>query len=122
MNASIPHADASRKICGARTRTGEPCRRSPMKGGRGGRCKLHGGASLAGRRHPNYKDGKYTKRALAARRARAEARRRFRARLDEVLSAYEDFAETGDFRKFGAVLDCPIDSRKPPNRKQCPKA
>lgn len=31
------------KACGAKTRSGEPCKRAPMEGKR--RCKLHGGAS-----------------------------------------------------------------------------
>jgi len=31
------------KACGAKTRSGEPCKRAPLEGKR--RCKLHGGAS-----------------------------------------------------------------------------
>lgn len=48
-----------RKICGAKTRAGSPCQRSQMKGKT--RCRLHGGASLAGVDHPNYKDGRHSK-------------------------------------------------------------
>jgi hypothetical protein len=38
-------------ICGAKTRSGTPCKKAPMKNGR---CALHGGKSLAGMAHPNY--------------------------------------------------------------------
>jgi hypothetical protein len=36
------------KTCGAKTRSGEPCKRAPMEGKR--RCKLHGGASTGPRK------------------------------------------------------------------------
>lgn len=36
------------KACGAKTRSGEPCKRAPMEGKR--RCKLHGGASTGPRK------------------------------------------------------------------------
>ncbi|GEM_PF-5275534 len=45
----------SRKICGAKKRNGEPCTQKPM---RNGRCRMHGGASLAGAAHPNFRTGK----------------------------------------------------------------
>lgn len=45
-------------ICGAKTRSGKPCKRSPMKNGR---CKLHGGASLSGADNPAFKHGRYAK-------------------------------------------------------------
>ncbi|APR40017.1 HGGxSTG domain-containing protein [Paraburkholderia sp. SOS3] len=38
------------KTCGAKTRSGTPCKRAPMEGKR--RCKLHGGAST-GPKKPN---------------------------------------------------------------------
>lgn len=48
--------------CGAKTRSGTPCRR-PAGWGTDhpgeGRCKLHGGASLKGHLHPRYKHGRY---------------------------------------------------------------
>lgn len=52
------------KICGATAkRTGEPCEQ-PAGWGTGhvgeGRCKLHGGASLAGPASGQYKTGKYS--------------------------------------------------------------
>lgn len=37
--------------CGAKTRNGTPCAKSPMANGR---CALHGGKSLKGEAHPNY--------------------------------------------------------------------
>lgn len=46
-----------RPICGATNRFGEPCRMSPAKGKK--RCRLHGGASLSGTEHPNFKTGRY---------------------------------------------------------------
>lgn len=45
-------------ICGAKTRSGKPCKRSPTYQGR---CHLHGGKSLPGIAHPNYKHGWYSK-------------------------------------------------------------
>jgi hypothetical protein len=48
-------------ICGARTRSGLPCKNSPLLGGVGQRCKFHGGMSLTGAAHPNWKHGKCTK-------------------------------------------------------------
>lgn len=47
------------KKCGAKTRNGSPCQRSPAKGST--RCKLHGGASLKGTDSPTYKHGLYSK-------------------------------------------------------------
>ena len=48
-------------LCGARTRSGTPCKNASLIGGAGHRCKFHGGMSLAGVRHPNWKDGRCTK-------------------------------------------------------------
>jgi hypothetical protein len=45
----------TRRTCGARTRAGTPCQLAPVVGNR--RCRLHGGKSLAGEAHPNYKHG-----------------------------------------------------------------
>jgi hypothetical protein len=45
-------------ICGAKTRTGTPCKRRPA---RGGRCHMHGGKSYFWFAHPNYKHGWYSK-------------------------------------------------------------
>lgn len=46
--------------CGAKTRSGEPCKRRPCPNGR---CHLHGGVALSGVNHPNFKHGLYTKEA-----------------------------------------------------------
>jgi hypothetical protein len=46
------------KICRAKNRQGLPCRRAPMVNGR---CSNHGGKSLKGLAHPNYKHGFYSK-------------------------------------------------------------
>lgn len=48
-------------ICGAKTRLGSPCQKSPLQGKY--RCRLHGGLSLSGKDHPNYKHGRCTKHA-----------------------------------------------------------
>lgn len=53
--------DKGRPICGARNRFDEPCQLSPVKGKK--RCKWHGGASLSGTEHPNFKTGRYIKRS-----------------------------------------------------------
>lgn len=45
-------------ICGAKTRSGTQCQKSPLENKR--RCRLHGGASLSGTAHPNYKHGNCT--------------------------------------------------------------
>ena len=46
------------KTCGAKTRRGTPCKRRPCENGR---CHLHGGNSLQGVDHPNFKHGRYVK-------------------------------------------------------------
>jgi hypothetical protein len=49
----------ARAICGARTRKGGACQRPPLAGKT--RCRLHGGCSLAGMAHPNFKHGQRSK-------------------------------------------------------------
>lgn len=49
-------------ICGAQTRRGGICQARPMANGR---CKVHGGMSLSGSDHPNFKHGLYSKYAPA---------------------------------------------------------
>ena len=50
----------SKKVtCGARTRSGNPCQKPPLQGKT--RCRLHGGMSLSGKDHPNFKHGHCTK-------------------------------------------------------------
>jgi hypothetical protein len=52
---STAPAESPKKICGAKTRTGKPCQSYPMPNGR---CRMHGGASLAGIASPSFKDGR----------------------------------------------------------------
>jgi hypothetical protein len=47
--------------CGARTRSGTPCKNAPLIGGAGQRCKFHGAMSLSGKNHPNWKHGRCPK-------------------------------------------------------------
>lgn len=46
-----------KKICGAKTRSGRPCQRSPLKGKK--RCRLHGGATPSGPDSVHYEHGRY---------------------------------------------------------------
>ena len=46
-------------FCGARTRAGAPCRQPGT--GAGGRCRLHGGASLSGAASPSFRHGRYSR-------------------------------------------------------------
>jgi hypothetical protein len=59
--------------CRAKRRDGTPCGNNHVKGRH--RCRMHGGKSRWWVAHPNYKHGRYSKFALAAR-EEAEARRR----------------------------------------------
>ena len=45
--------------CGAKTKSGKPCEKPPLKGSN--RCRLHGGKSLKGIDSPRYKHGLYSK-------------------------------------------------------------
>lgn len=56
MNEDQPH---ERRICGAKTRSGKPCQKSPMEGRN--RCRLHGGATPRGAFSPHFKHGKYSR-------------------------------------------------------------
>lgn len=47
--------------CGAKTKSGGRCKRSPSKGSKSGRCKFHGGNNAKGIDHWNYKDGSRSK-------------------------------------------------------------
>ncbi len=60
------------KCCGAKTRVGSPCQKPPLQGKE--RCRLHGGLSLQGSSHPNYRHGNRSK-------ARIEKVRQDRNRL-----------------------------------------
>jgi hypothetical protein len=47
------------KVCGAKTRAGTPCRETKLYPN--GRCYRHGGPSLGGVAHPNWKTGRWSK-------------------------------------------------------------
>jgi hypothetical protein len=72
MNAGEKHQQPLQfqkaRQCGARTKSGKPCRSPETKKGR---CRLHGGASgsrgPAGERNGQYRHGERTKGAIAER-------------------------------------------------------
>ena len=70
--------------CGARTRSGRPCKAPAM---RNGRCRMHGGASLSGPAHGRYKHGYFTKEAIEGRRRLRELLRMAREFLNRPESA-----------------------------------
>jgi hypothetical protein len=65
---TTPVSQASR--CGAKTRSGAPCKSAPVTSRR--RCRMHGGADGSGApcgcRNGNYKHGRYTAETAAVRR------------------------------------------------------
>src|SRR5215218_2966446 len=66
----MKEADVGKQLCGAQTRSGEPCRRPKARGR--SRCRLHGGApgsgAPSGERNGRYTDGEHTNQAKAERR------------------------------------------------------
>ena len=71
--------------CGARTRSGHPCRSPAVRGKR--RCRMHGGASGSGAPIGNknaLRHGHYTAEAIAERRALAAVIRSSRATLADL--------------------------------------
>ena len=79
-----PPGDLSKaKRCGARTRSGKPCRGPAMANGR---CRMHGGPSTGPRtpegkerlRKASWKHGRYSAATIAERRRTAAARRELR--------------------------------------------
>ena len=70
--------------CGARTRSGEPCRAPAVQGRQ--RCRMHGGAAGSGapkgERNGNYKHGYFTQEAV-------EFRRQIRALVAQMLASME---------------------------------
>jgi uncharacterized protein YjcR len=69
----------SSQRCGAKTRSGKPCR-SPAVSGKT-RCRMHGGAPGSGAPHGNQnalKHGRYTRQAIEERRALRDLLRRSR--------------------------------------------
>jgi hypothetical protein len=78
MNETIEPMDKEQERCGAKTRSGKPCRKYPVKGKR--RCQNHGGKStgpttpegLERSRRGNWKHGRRSAEAIAHRKARAK--------------------------------------------------
>jgi hypothetical protein len=69
--------------CGARTRSGKPCR-SPAVAGKA-RCRMHGGAEGSGAPLGNQnalKHGQFTRKAIAERRALRSLIREFETTLE----------------------------------------
>ncbi len=64
------HAANLTPRCGAKTRSGKPCRAPAVTGRR--RCRMHGGAPGSGgplgKRNGNYRHGRFTNEAIAIRR------------------------------------------------------
>ncbi len=70
--------------CGAKTRSGSPCRSPAMPNGR---CRMHGGCSPGApreRRNGNYKNGRFTCEAMARRHALSTWVRQMSMLVDEV--------------------------------------
>ncbi len=68
--------------CGAKTRTGAPCKSRAMNNGR---CRMHGGTSPGAPKGPlngAYKHGYYTNEAIAERRQMSAFIRDMREALD----------------------------------------
>jgi len=71
--------------CGARTRSGKPCRSPAVEGKK--RCRMHGGAPGSGAPRGNknaQKHGLYTREAIAQRRQLAELMRQSRKLLLKI--------------------------------------
>jgi hypothetical protein len=69
--------------CGARTRSGKPCR-SPSVAGKA-RCRMHGGADGSGAPPGNQnalKHGRFTRKAISERRALRDLIREFETTLE----------------------------------------
>jgi len=68
-NSINPMDTPNTRQCGAKTRSGEPCRRNPAPGKT--RCRLHGGApgsgAPKGELNGNYKHGRYSREKIEER-------------------------------------------------------
>jgi hypothetical protein len=74
--------------CGAKTRIGTPCQKPALSGK--SRCQLHGGRAGApsGNRNGNYRNGQFTKAAIASGRA-TRARIRALVALGKAAGLYD---------------------------------
>src|SRR4051794_20502728 len=94
------------KACGARTRSGDPCRRSASQNGR---CRNHGGASLPSIASPTLRTGRYSKdipTRMAARYQEAQADPELLMLRDEIAlldSRLSDVLSRVDSGESGAV-------------------
>ncbi len=82
-----------RERCGAKTRGGAPCKAYAMTNGR---CRMHGGKSLAGAASPAFKTGRYSKylpERLSARYQEAQNDPQLLALRDEVALIDSRLAE-----------------------------
>ncbi len=71
--------------CGAKTRSGRPCRAPAVNGKK--RCRMHGGAKGSGAPKGNQnalKHGLYTRQAIAERKALRDLIRDYEATLEEL--------------------------------------
>jgi len=71
--------------CGAKTRSGKPCKSPAVSGKR--RCRMHGGAPGSGAPHGNknaLKHGRYTRVAIAERRQLRVLLRQSRMLIQEI--------------------------------------
>ena len=99
------------KQCGAKTRTGEKCRQTALANGR---CRFHGGKSLAGIASPTFQDGSRSKYVLPPRlRGRYDAamndpalleQRREIALIDARLGDLLGRVDTGESGALWAAL------------------
>lgn len=99
-----------KRTCGAKTRSGEPCKRPPMPNGR---CDKHGGKSLAGIAAPGFKHGRYSKYlpdGLLERYQAARSDPDLLALRDEIalidvrLGQLLEFATTGEHERLWPML------------------
>jgi hypothetical protein len=86
FSTSPPRSTQPVPMCGARTRSGVQCRKSPVPGRE--RCRLHNGNARRGTDHPRFRHGLYSK--CLKRDLRAEYERLLAS--PELLSARSDVA------------------------------
>lgn len=85
MHPADPHASGK---CGAKTRSGEPCKADPVRGRK--RCRMHGGTQPIGPASPNWKHGR---------------RSQVTGPLLEALARAEDDEKLLDLRAGVALFD-----------------
>ena len=114
LNMDTPCTPRHPLQCGAKTRCGSPCRSRPMPNGR---CRMHGGRSLAGPASKSFKHGKYSKylpARLLERFREAESDRALLslrdeialvdARIDVVLARVDTGESSRAWKELGAAF------------------